>query len=67
MQALARETNLSESAFVLRPTNAAADAASEIVVPLAGGANALWWDAASSTLYLTDNNADALVRSGIAT
>ena len=30
-------------------------------IELAGGANALWWDAASSTLYLTDNNADALL------
>jgi hypothetical protein len=30
-------------------------------VELAGGANALWWDAAAKTLYLTDNNADALM------
>ncbi|HWU87183.1 MAG TPA: hypothetical protein VN253_07910 [Kofleriaceae bacterium] len=28
---------------------------------LAGGANALLWDSATSTLYLTDNNADALL------
>ncbi|MEO7732658.1 MAG: hypothetical protein ABIY55_16940 [Kofleriaceae bacterium] len=34
---------------------------SEIVVSLAGGGNALWWDAASATLYLTDSNASALV------
>ncbi|HEY0193230.1 MAG TPA: hypothetical protein VGC42_19065 [Kofleriaceae bacterium] len=34
----------------------------EVVVPLAGGANAVWWDAASQTLYLTDNNADALLQ-----
>jgi len=33
MQALARETNLSESAFVLRPTNAAADARLRIFTP----------------------------------
>jgi len=33
MQALARETNLSESAFVLRPTSAAADAAIRIFTP----------------------------------
>jgi hypothetical protein len=37
------------------------DAPAETVVTLNGGANALWWDAASSTLYLTDNNADALI------
>lgn len=33
MQALARETNLSESAFVLRPTSATADAAIRIFTP----------------------------------
>src|SRR4029077_1673631 len=33
MQALARETNLSESAFVLRPTSAMADAAVRIFTP----------------------------------
>ncbi len=33
MQALARETNLSESAFVLRPTGASADAAIRIFTP----------------------------------
>jgi trans-2,3-dihydro-3-hydroxyanthranilate isomerase len=33
MQALARETNLSESAFVLRPTDATADAAIRIFTP----------------------------------
>jgi trans-2,3-dihydro-3-hydroxyanthranilate isomerase len=33
MQALARETNLSESAFVLRPTSPAADAAIRIFTP----------------------------------
>src|SRR5262245_40902087 len=33
MQALARETNLSESAFVSRPANAAADAAIRIFTP----------------------------------
>lgn len=31
------------------------------VVPLEGGANALWWDAATATLYLTDSNAAALL------
>lgn len=36
--------------------------AADVVVTLAGGANALWWDAASSTLYLTDNNTDTLVQ-----
>jgi hypothetical protein len=37
------------------------DAPSNVTVSLGqGGANALLWDAASSTLYLTDNNADAL-------
>lgn len=32
------------------------------VVALAGAANALCWDAATSTLYLTDSNADSLLR-----
>jgi hypothetical protein len=32
------------------------------VVPLPGGANALLWDAATSTLYLTDSNVDAVLR-----
>jgi len=36
-------------------------AASDKVIPLAGGGNALWWDAASATLYLTDSNASALI------
>lgn len=31
------------------------DALGETVVPLAGGANALYWDDATSTLYLTDD------------
>jgi hypothetical protein len=30
-------------------------------ITLSGGANALWWDAASSTLYLTDSNDSSLV------
>jgi hypothetical protein len=34
---------------------------SEAAIALPGGANALWWDAASSTLYLTDSNASALM------
>jgi hypothetical protein len=33
----------------------------EQAVALPGGGNALWWDAASSTLYLTDSNASSLV------
>jgi hypothetical protein len=37
-------------------------AAAEIVVPLTGGGNALWWDATSHALYLTDNNANALIQ-----
>lgn len=32
------------------------------IVQLAGAGNALWWDATSSTLYLTDSNADALIQ-----
>ena len=43
-------------------TTVAADQAPDVAVPLAGGANALWWDAASATLYLSDNNADALLQ-----
>jgi hypothetical protein len=35
--------------------------AKDVDVALAGGANALWWDAATSTLYLTDSNTSALV------
>ncbi|MGN6106637.1 MAG: hypothetical protein ACTHU0_16140 [Kofleriaceae bacterium] len=52
-----------------RPIDAAQlDAAIDAVDPrgpasfeLSGGANGLLWDAASSTLYLTDNDANALV------
>jgi hypothetical protein len=33
----------------------------DAAVALPGGANALWWDAASSTLYLTDSNTSALL------
>lgn len=33
----------------------------DATISLPGGANALWWDAASSTLYLTDSNASALM------
>ena len=38
------------------------DAPAPTTYDLAGGANALRWDSATSTLYLTDNNADSLVR-----
>src|SRR5215468_8213880 len=31
-------------------------------INLPGGANSLMWDATASTLYLTDNNADALLK-----
>lgn len=43
-------------------TVAAAAPAAEVVVPLVGGGNAVVWDAGTSTLYLTDSNADALLR-----
>jgi hypothetical protein len=33
----------------------------DVVITLAGSANALVWDAASSTLFLTDSNTDTLV------
>jgi hypothetical protein len=33
----------------------------ETAIVLPGGANALWWDAAAATLYLTDSNASALM------
>jgi hypothetical protein len=33
----------------------------DIVVALSGGANALWWDATSSVLYLTDSNTSSLL------
>jgi hypothetical protein len=33
----------------------------DVAINLPGGANALWWDAASSTLYLTDSNISSLV------
>ncbi|HEX7839075.1 MAG TPA: hypothetical protein VF469_16470 [Kofleriaceae bacterium] len=41
------------------PAPAAAPA--DVAITLDGGANALWWDAASSTLYLTDSNASAVM------
>lgn len=48
------------------PEDAAADAATDPRGPatfaLSGGANGLLWDAATRTLYLTDSNANALVR-----
>lgn len=43
------------------PASVAAHAPSDVVVALSGGANAVLWDAASSTLYLTDNNAGSLL------
>jgi hypothetical protein len=33
----------------------------DVAITLSGGANALWWDAASATLYLTDSNASSLL------
>jgi hypothetical protein len=44
------------------PASAAPASQAPVVLPLAGGANALAWDAATSTLYLTDSNADTLLR-----
>jgi len=43
------------------PRAAAPAVPSATAIALPGGANALWWDAASSTLYLTDSNASALM------
>ena len=40
---------------------AASASATEATIPLAGGANALLWDAARSTLYLTDSNTSSLL------
>lgn len=37
-------------------------AAADTIIALAGGGNALWWDDAGKTLYLTDNNTGALVQ-----
>lgn len=37
-----------------------AAAAGPMSIPLAGGANDLWWDTASSTLFLTDENTNNL-------
>jgi len=38
-----------------------AGVATDLAIPLSGGANALLWDAARSTLYLTDNDTSALM------
>lgn len=38
-----------------------AKAPGDVTVALSGGANALWWDAGSATLYLTDSNTSALL------
>jgi len=43
------------------PRAAAPSVPADVTIALPGGANALWWDAASSTLYLTDSNASALM------
>jgi hypothetical protein len=42
------------------PHGAAVNVPADVTLSLPGGANALWWDAASSTLYLTDSNTSAL-------
>jgi hypothetical protein len=50
-----------------RPEPAAAPAArtaapaADVAIALSGGANALWWDAASSRLYLTNSSSSALM------
>lgn len=44
------------------PATASLAPAAEVVVTLAGSANALLWDVASATLYLTDSNTDSLVQ-----
>lgn len=55
-------TSIDSHAIDAHPDTAPSpDAPTETVVTLTGGANALLWDAATSTLYLTDNNADALL------
>jgi hypothetical protein len=38
-----------------------ARAPGDLTVALSGGANALWWDAAASVLYLTDSNTSSLL------
>jgi hypothetical protein len=43
------------------PHAAAPAVPADVAISLPGGANALWWDAASSTLYFTDSNASALM------
>jgi hypothetical protein len=43
------------------PVVPAPNVPADVTIPLSGGANALWWDAASSTLYLTDGNASAVM------
>jgi hypothetical protein len=48
-------------AIDVHPNTHSPDAPQQTVITLNGGANALWWDAATSTLFLTDNNADALI------
>lgn len=39
----------------------AAKASGDLTVALSGGANALWWDAGGSVLYLTDSNSSSLL------
>ena len=38
-----------------------ARAPGDVTVALSGGANAVWWDASASVLYLTDNNSSSLL------
>ncbi len=45
-----------------KPLDAPADAPADVTMNLNGGANALLWDAASSTLYLTDDNNNKLLK-----
>src|SRR5262245_65699515 len=43
------------------PPAEAAKPSAATAIPLPGGANALWWDAAAATLYLTDSNTSAVM------
>jgi len=57
----ARPTGGEQPARPVPPPTEAAKPPADIALSLPGGGNALWWDAAGATLYLTDSNASALM------
>src|SRR5262245_9742277 len=56
-----KQTSVDAPSIDSAPAVDAADPRGPKTIELTGGANALMWDASASKLYLTDNNANALL------